>query len=139
VEFIPVGPRKDSYQPLNSRQIWPALKQSILEHFGDTGWGAVGLTLTCMSVPLLLVVFPVDVKLVKYHSPTTNICIIRVARDHHRIAWGAITLLHSIQGQQYIPYVIRVSGRSSRLICSASISTGTHRDHQTCSASRYCS
>jgi ribonuclease P/MRP protein subunit POP5 len=48
--------------------------------------------------------------LVKYYSPTTNVCIIRVARDQHRIAWGAVTLLSSIEGQKYIPNVVHVSG-----------------------------
>lgn len=47
---------------------------------------------------------------VKYYSPTTNICIIRVARDHHRIAWGALTLLTGIEGSRYIPNVIHLSG-----------------------------
>jgi RNase P/RNase MRP subunit POP5 len=49
---------------------------------------------------------------VKYFSPATNICIIRVARDPHRIAWGAVTYLSSIEGQQYIPNVVHVSGQS---------------------------
>jgi len=48
--------------------------------------------------------------IVKYYSPTTNVCIIRVARDQHRIAWGAVTLLSSIEGQKYIPNVVHVSG-----------------------------
>lgn len=30
---------------LNSKQIWSALKQSVITHFGDTGWGAVGASL----------------------------------------------------------------------------------------------
>jgi ribonuclease P/MRP protein subunit POP5 len=47
---------------------------------------------------------------VKYFSPTTNVCIIRVARDQHNIAWGALTLLTSIEGGKYIPNVIHVSG-----------------------------
>lgn len=48
---------------------------------------------------------------VKYFSPTTNICIIRVARDPYRIAWGAVTYLSSIDGQRYIPNVVHVSGQ----------------------------
>lgn len=94
VEFIPCsdGPL-DARNQTNAKQIWSALKQSVLHNFGDTGWGAVGLSLT-----------------VKYYSPTTNVCIIRVARDQHRIAWGAVTLLSSIEGQKYIPYVVHVSG-----------------------------
>jgi len=103
VEFIPISSQAQgrpntaiggptSHQ-LEGKQIWGALKQSVLANFGDTGWGAVGLSLT-----------------VKYYSPTTHVCIIRVARDHHRIAWGALTLLTSIEGMKYIPNVIHVSG-----------------------------
>ena len=49
---------------------------------------------------------------VKYFSPITNVCIVRVGRDHHRIAWGAVTLLTSLGGKRYIPQVIHVSGGS---------------------------
>ncbi|KIM82313.1 hypothetical protein PILCRDRAFT_97507 [Piloderma croceum F 1598] len=96
VEFIPCSDGQSTRRPaneINAKQIWSALKQSVLNNFGDTGWGAVGLSLT-----------------VKYYSPTTNVCIIRVARDHHRIAWGAVTLLTSIEGHKYIPNVVHVSG-----------------------------
>lgn len=48
--------------------------------------------------------------IVKYFSPTTNLCIIRVARDHHRIAWGATTLLTSINDINHIPHVIHLAG-----------------------------
>ena len=48
--------------------------------------------------------------LVKYFSPTTNICIIRVARDHHRVARGGITLLDSIDGNRVVPFLIDMSG-----------------------------
>ncbi|CAA7267509.1 unnamed protein product [Cyclocybe aegerita] len=101
VEFIPVvqGIAQLGKLPtgngtkLDGKIIWSALKQSVLANFGDTGWGAVGLSLT-----------------VKYFSPTTNICIIRVARDQHNIAWGALTLITSIDGARFIPNVIHVSG-----------------------------
>ncbi|KAF9483181.1 hypothetical protein BDN70DRAFT_911334 [Pholiota conissans] len=99
VEFIPVSQgtaqlgKVGSGNKLDGKVIWAALKQSVLSNFGDTGWGAVGLSLT-----------------VKYFSPTTNICIIRVARDQHNIAWAALTLLTAIEGGRYIPNVIHVSG-----------------------------
>jgi ribonuclease P/MRP protein subunit POP5 len=51
---------------------------------------------------------------VKYYSPTTNICIIRVARDHHKTAWAGVTLLSVIEGVKYIPNVLHVSGENSR-------------------------
>lgn len=82
-----------STRPLDGRLIYNALRDSVVTNFGDTGWGAVGMSLN-----------------VKYFSPLTNLCIIRVARDQHRIAWGAVTLLTSIHDVRVIPRVIHVSG-----------------------------
>ncbi|KAG2147800.1 uncharacterized protein EDB93DRAFT_1226542 [Suillus bovinus] len=82
-----------STRTLDGRLIYNALRDSIVTNFGDTGWGAVGMSLN-----------------VKYFSPLTNLCIIRVARDQHRIAWGAVTLLTSIYDVRVIPRVIHVSG-----------------------------
>ncbi|KAG2114821.1 hypothetical protein DEU56DRAFT_187026 [Suillus clintonianus] len=82
-----------STRSLDGRLIYNALRDSVVTNFGDTGWGTVGMSLT-----------------VKYFSPTTNLCIIRVARDHHRIAWGAVTLLTGIHDIRIIPRVIHVSG-----------------------------
>ncbi|KAF5381889.1 hypothetical protein D9757_007556 [Collybiopsis confluens] len=96
VEFIPTPSFNNEQSPqtnFDAKQIYAALKQSIISHFGDVGWGAVGLSLT-----------------VKYYSPVTNICIIRVGRDQHKIAWGGLTLLESVQGVRCIPYVIHLSG-----------------------------
>ena len=71
---------------------------------------------------------------VKYYSPTTNICIIRVARDQHRIAWGAVTLLSSVEDQKYIPNVVHVSGKHNTIYnCpfeSSSIALGTIKHAQ---------
>ena len=52
VEFISVGQNKPTTIPLEGKQIWAALKQSVLTNFGDTGWGAVGLSLTGEDLPL---------------------------------------------------------------------------------------
>ncbi|TFK96719.1 hypothetical protein BDV98DRAFT_651646 [Pterulicium gracile] len=92
VELLPTTEGKQT-PPINGKQIWNALKQSLITNFGDTGWGAVGLSLT-----------------VKYYSPTTNMAIIRVGREHHRTAWAALTLLSSIEGFTFVPNVIHVSG-----------------------------
>lgn len=93
VEFITVSSELSQQPPLDNKQIYSALRQSIISNFGNTGWGAVGMSLT-----------------VKYFSPTTNICIIRVARDQHKLAWGAITLLTTVNGIRIIPHVVHVSG-----------------------------
>ncbi|KAG7444771.1 uncharacterized protein BT62DRAFT_951818 [Guyanagaster necrorhizus] len=93
VELIPVGEQQGNPTRLEAKQIWAALRESIQKHFGDVGWGSVSHSLT-----------------VKYFSPTTSICIIRVARDHHRVARGGVTLLDSIEGIRIVPYVIDISG-----------------------------
>ncbi|KAJ3800943.1 hypothetical protein GGU11DRAFT_814433 [Lentinula aff. detonsa] len=100
VEFLPIpsipqsGAVAQTIQlNLDGRQIHSVLKQSILSNYGDIGWGAVALSLS-----------------VKYFSPTTNICIIRVGREQHKIVWGALTLLDGLENMRLIPHVIHVSG-----------------------------
>ncbi|TBU27785.1 hypothetical protein BD309DRAFT_953056 [Dichomitus squalens] len=99
VEFLPVSTSVPGHvaraqeENITSKHIWAALKQSVITHFGDTGWGAVGSSLT-----------------IKYFSPRTHLCIIRVARDPHKIAWASVTLMTTIDGRKYIPHVVHVSG-----------------------------
>ncbi|KIY46037.1 hypothetical protein FISHEDRAFT_66541 [Fistulina hepatica ATCC 64428] len=90
VEFLPISSKNAAFE---GKQIWNALKQCILHNFGDAGWGAVAMSLT-----------------VKYYSPTTNVCIIRVGRDQHRIAWAGLTLLTTVDGVPVIPHVVHLSG-----------------------------
>lgn len=58
VEFLPIPtsiPGQQSTrapEDINSKQIWATLKQSVITHFGDTGWGAVGSSLTSAFVYL---------------------------------------------------------------------------------------
>ncbi len=61
VELLPVpaplpgrAPTGQPQEELTSKQIWAALKQSIITHFGDTGWGAVGSSLTSTSRTAIL-------------------------------------------------------------------------------------
>ena len=42
----------------------------------------------------------------------TNVCIIRVAREQHKVAWGAVTLLSMVDRQRVVPNVVHVSGTS---------------------------
>ncbi|KAF8556494.1 hypothetical protein OG21DRAFT_1475971 [Imleria badia] len=88
VEFISISNDTSAPPSFDAKHVYAALRQSILSNFGDTGWGAT----------------------VKYFSPTTHLCIIRVARDQHTLAWGAVTLLTSINGARVIPHVVHVSG-----------------------------
>ncbi|EAU85114.2 hypothetical protein CC1G_08087 [Coprinopsis cinerea okayama7 len=155
--------------PLDGKQIWTALKQSILTNFGDFvcfgRWGAWCFLLDLVLPPVLLPYPTNDVHSlacsplpppgrlcpassfllrfrihsstlrnalaplitagppVKYFSPTTNTAIIRVAREHHKIAWAGLTLLSTIggvrstaggrggtgDGVRYIPNVVHLS------------------------------
>ncbi|KAK2460161.1 hypothetical protein APHAL10511_007840 [Amanita phalloides] len=97
VEFLPVANDNTVHiakpTTLDAKKIYNALKHAVVYHFGDTGWGALGSSLS-----------------VKYFSPMTNIGIIRVARDQHKLAWGAVTLLNAVEGQTVVPHVVHVSG-----------------------------
>ncbi|KAI0346255.1 hypothetical protein BDW22DRAFT_1405164 [Trametopsis cervina] len=92
----------DGTGEITSKHIWSALRQSITTNFGDVGWGAVSSSLN-----------------IKYYSPTTNVCIIRVARDHHGIAWAGVTLITSIEGRRFIPNVVHLSGTIKQAQMSA--------------------
>ncbi|KAN0113742.1 hypothetical protein V8E52_007395 [Russula decolorans] len=83
---------------ISSRDVFNALKQSVLLNFGDVRWGEV----------------------VKYFSPMTNLCIVRVARGTAtNTTWAALALLDrvggggggsSAGGHKVVPHVIHVSG-----------------------------
>ena len=96
---------------LDGKKVYNALKHSIIYNFGDTGWGAVGLSMSgAYYRPRGLRVMLILCRLVKYFSPMTNVCIIRVAREQHKVAWGAVTLLSRVDGQRVVPNVVHVSG-----------------------------
>lgn len=62
---------------------------------------------------------------VTYFSPVTNICIIRVARDHHNLAWAALTLVTAVGTARYIPNVVHLSGKDvSRCVGNAVTNPG---------------
>ena len=59
VEFLPVpeatpNTKSRPQEETTSKQIWAALKQSVISNFGDTGWGAVGSSLTSNLIFSLL-------------------------------------------------------------------------------------
>lgn len=67
----------------------------------------------------------------------THLCIIRVARDQHTLAWGAVTLLTSINGARIIPHVVHVSGSSHLVRDTRGLTVSCDRNNQTCPASCY--
>ena len=125
---------------LSSKDVFNALKQSVLLHFGDVGWGEVGASLAGKQSPcsffflFLLPMFSFSLTLkcflfcnfggwvvetVKYFSPVTNLCIVRVARGTAaNTTWAALVLIDRVgasgggQGRKVVPHVIHVSGTS---------------------------
>ncbi|KAF2143818.1 uncharacterized protein K452DRAFT_317254 [Aplosporella prunicola CBS 121167] len=72
------------------------IRDAIAEQFGDYGAGMTSGTLT-----------------IKYLSPATSTAIIRVARDHYRLVWAALTMLSRLPApisQDCVIHVVRVSG-----------------------------
>ncbi|RUS31221.1 hypothetical protein BC938DRAFT_478229 [Jimgerdemannia flammicorona] len=69
------------------------IRESIRENFGEWGMGCVVSSLN-----------------MKYFSPYTNIGIVRVARDHYRILWGALTFIKEIRGTPCVVRALHLSG-----------------------------
>jgi ribonuclease P/MRP protein subunit POP5 len=65
------------------------------------------------SIPQALLTDFAKRVLVKYLSPATSTFILRVSRDHYRIAWAALSLMTSVpvkDGKNCVFRVVRVSG-----------------------------
>ncbi|KAL1919116.1 uncharacterized protein VTP21DRAFT_2498 [Calcarisporiella thermophila] len=78
---------------LSSRDLIGMIKDAVLHNFGDYGQGCVQSSLS-----------------IKYFSAHTNIGILRVSRDHFRMAWGALTFIKQICGRQCMIRVIHNGG-----------------------------
>lgn len=50
VEFLPLPYPSQQSAALDSKQIYAAVKQSVIVNFGDAGWGAVGSSLNGMTL-----------------------------------------------------------------------------------------
>jgi ribonuclease P/MRP protein subunit POP5 len=64
-------------------------------------------------IPQTLLTDSAKYVIVKYLSPTTSTFILRVSRDHYRIAWAALSLMTSVpvkDGKNCVFRVVRVSG-----------------------------
>ncbi|KAF8465167.1 hypothetical protein DFH94DRAFT_676776, partial [Russula ochroleuca] len=93
---------------ISGKDVFNALKQSVLLHFGDVGWGEV------------LHLFFWWWGTVKHLCPVTNLCVVRVAQGTlTSITWAALVLLDrvgggrgGIKGHNVVPHVIHVSGAS---------------------------
>jgi ribonuclease P/MRP protein subunit POP5 len=80
-------------QNVTTRTILDGLRQQVAYNFGDHG---AGLTAPSLSV--------------RYFSAATNTGVIRVARDHYRMVWAALTFIPELGGRECLVTVRRVSG-----------------------------
>jgi ribonuclease P/MRP protein subunit POP5 len=80
-------------QAVNTRLLTDILRQQISYNFGDHGSGLVSSSLS-----------------IRYFSPATSTGIVRIARDHYRMAWAALTFIRDIGGRECVITVRRVSG-----------------------------
>ena len=91
VSTIPFSAPTDS--SVNTKVLTETLRQQISYNFGDHGSGLISSSL-----------------LVKYFSCATSTGIIRVARDHYRMVWAALTFIRQLGGRECVVTVRRVSG-----------------------------
>ncbi|RFU31163.1 hypothetical protein B7463_g5158, partial [Scytalidium lignicola] len=81
---------------LTPQALLKGLRAEILNLFGDYGAGAVSDSLS-----------------VKYLSPATSTFILRISRQHYRIAWAALSFMNSVpvkDGKRCVFQVVRASG-----------------------------
>jgi RNase P/RNase MRP subunit POP5 len=128
IQHIPI-PSPDA---ISGKDVFNALKQSVVLNFGDVGWGEVGASLAgeyffsspppCSPGFYIFSHCLLTLNKVKYFSPMTNLCIVRVARGTAtNTTWAAVALLDrvgggggggSADGHKVVPHVIHVSGAS---------------------------
>ncbi|WVF70814.1 hypothetical protein IAT40_005608 [Kwoniella sp. CBS 6097] len=93
--------------------IYKAVRAITTEVFGDEGWGRIASSFRVL-----------------YHSPLTSITFLRIARNHYRLLWSALTFLTTLPASSpksvlsstsangqvaVIPRVIAVSGTIRKL------------------------
>ena len=112
---------------LRAAQVAKALREVIQTNFGDHGMACVQPSLNGMgragSTRPVTLSSPWSRCLVgrppavKYLSPTTGLCILRVARDHYRIVWLALTLLTELAGHACLVRVLHIGGKPKAAAC----------------------
>lgn len=92
-ETSAIVPFSTPSQNVTTRTILDVVRQQVAYNFGDHG---AGLTAASLSV--------------RYFSAATNTGVVRVARDHYRIVWAALTFIRELGGRECLVTVRRVSG-----------------------------
>lgn len=85
--------RRPSPSDIDARILTRLLRDTIELNFGDCGTGSIASTIS-----------------IKYFSNATSTGILRVGRDHFRLAWGALSYISHIGDHRVVINVKRVSG-----------------------------
>ena len=152
---VGAAPSTSRAPQLDERSIAGAIRDSVAACFGDVGastvtsslsgarWpdslatarlyiGARACSLEGVDIPLLAratmssVKHSADAPPVKYYSPVTRLCLLRVARDGAATLWASLTLIRSIKGQAVCIRVLH-SGGTIRKTQQAAIAEGRRR------------
>lgn len=85
--------RKPSPSNIDAKALSRLLRDTIELNFGDFGTGSIASTIS-----------------IKYFSNATSTGILRVGRDHFRLAWGALSYISHIGDHRVVINITRVSG-----------------------------
>ncbi|KAJ3108754.1 hypothetical protein HDU97_000154 [Phlyctochytrium planicorne] len=80
-------------ESLHPGNIINTIRDSVEVNFGDVGVGSISQSFS-----------------VKYFSPYTSVAIVRVARDHVKLLWAAISFVSQIKGRKCLLRVVHVGG-----------------------------
>jgi len=83
------------------------VKQHLQHNFGDYGVGLIQQTLQ-----------------VKYWNNMTNLCIIRCAREYHKMVWSALTTIKALNNRDLLFRLVHLGG-SIRSCQKAALAKGT--------------
>lgn len=90
------------------------IRQSVLETFGDDGHSKCS-SLAGAYMPSASFGKKYSLRdVVSYFSPATSLAILRISRDHYRLASAAVNFITQIEGTRVVPRTVYVSGASSR-------------------------
>ena len=98
---------------LSSYILVQALKELIRAEFGEYGLACAlqalqGKIICCIELITPLIVYAIFI--VKYLNNVTNLCILRVAREYHKLIWTCVTMMKQLQNRNLTMRVIHSGG-----------------------------
>jgi ribonuclease P/MRP protein subunit POP5 len=95
---------------LTAQDLLKGIREEVDHLFGDYGAGTIQGSIGKWEISDFLIIL---IFIVKYWSPATSTFILRVSREHYRVAWAALSLMNQVpvrDGKKCVFKVVRVSG-----------------------------